>query len=196
MSTTPNTTIRETDRASWATSRSTGSLPTITRAMRARHSFPLRSVRGPDDEADAGMGLIEVMIALTVLLTIFAGVGWLISSSLAAAELAKQRSTAASIVAQTDSIVESGLPGVASGCTSESTTVAENWITAHVGQGVKVYSDQGQGYTNYTVVTSTAAAPVTTPPSRLIAVTVTVSWFGAVPNSTLSLTNQFLVGCQ
>ena len=54
------------------------------------------------DQSDAGFGLIEVMVALTVLAVIFSSIGWVIVSSLSSAELAKQRSTAAGIVQLVD----------------------------------------------------------------------------------------------
>jgi hypothetical protein len=162
-----------------------------------RFSHP--EIVGCDDmDSDSGMGLIEVVIALTVLLGIFAAVGWLIITSLAASELAKQRATAGSIVAEVDAYVQAQVPLIPASVKSCSDDggggVVESYITARYGGGVKYYGDQGQGATKYNI-TTTIGTTTKVGGSHLVAVNVVVNWLGATPVQNTTLTEAFQVPC-
>ena len=168
---------------------------------RARSTFrPTHQQTADRDDmnADAGMGLIEVVVALTVLAIIFASVGWLITSSLAASELAKQRATAASIIAEVDSYVQAGVPQLPPGtktCSDDGGSgTVQAYIATRYGGGVKYYADQGQGSTKYTIAT-TLGTTTKSGGSRVVPVTVQVTWLAATPNQKDTLTNVFQVPC-
>jgi prepilin-type N-terminal cleavage/methylation domain-containing protein len=122
---------------------------------------------------DAGFGLIEVMVALTVLAVIFSSIGWLIVSSLSSAELAKQRSTAAGIVQLVDTQLQNNVPN------QVGLVAAEAYVSGMT--SASVINNPNTQSTNYTV--STAYAPVAS--TKLLAVTITVSWKSAIASTTV-----------
>ncbi len=133
-----------------------------------------RPGHGVADHGDRGFGLIEVMVAMTVLAVIFASIGWLIVSSLSSAELAKQRSTAAGIVQMVDTQLQNNVPN------QVGLAAAETYVSGMTGSSV--INNPNTQSTNYAV--STSYVPVTS--TKLLAVTITVSWKSAVTSTTMA----------
>jgi prepilin-type N-terminal cleavage/methylation domain-containing protein len=134
------------------------------------------------DSGDAGFGLIEVMVALTVLAVVFASIGWVIISSLSTAELAKQRSTAAGIVQLVDTQLQNNVPN------QVGLAAAEAYVSGMT--STSVINNPNTQSTNYAVTTS--YVPVAS--TKLLAVTITVSWKSAVASaSTVQVTSQMQV---
>jgi prepilin-type N-terminal cleavage/methylation domain-containing protein len=134
------------------------------------------------DRGDAGFGLIEVVVALTVLLIISAAVGWVIVSSVGADTLSQQRSAAASLIEQRDAYLQANVP----------TTSCSTAATTYLGTSTQaVAAGSGGSTTTYTIATTTAVA------SNMLDATITVSWHAAFPSSqTSSLAGQVQVPCQ
>ena len=163
---------------------------------RARRARPQAMAKPPGDDSpsggpgfgDDGFGLMEVVVAMTILALIFIGIGWVITSSLSASEFAKQRSTAASIIAQTDALIQANVPSKTCAGT------APTYITQRT-QGVSISNGSGDQNTVYTVTPTYTTGPTTTPPSSMLAVTIAVAWKSAQPALTGSMSNQILVRC-
>ncbi len=134
------------------------------------------------DQGDAGFGLIEVMVALTVLAVVFSSIGWVIVSSLSSAELAKQRSTAAGIVQLVDTQLQNNVPN------QVGLAAAETYVSGMT--STSVINNPNTQSTNYIVTTS--YAPVAS--TKLLAVTITVSWKSAIAaTATVLVTGQMKV---
>ncbi len=119
---------------------------------------------------DDGFGLLEVVIALTVLTIVLLGVGRLLVTTLASAELARQRTEATSIVAAQDASLQH-LP------TQTTLAAAQTYVsTLYNGVTIPVANGTTASNTKYTVTTATAAGTT----SNLMAITITVTWKPAV----------------
>jgi len=131
---------------------------------------------------NAGFGLIEVMVALSVLTIVFVSIGWVITSSLSSAELAKQRSTAAGIVQLIDTQLQNNVPN------QVGLAAAETYVSGMT--STSVINNPNTQSTNYTVTTS--YAPVAS--TKLLAVTITVSFKSAIAaKSTVLVSGQMQV---
>ena len=171
----------------------------MTCSVMSVHRIPsIAAAARTDENPDAGMGLIEVVIALSILMAVFTAVGWLLTSTYAATAFAKQRGTAASVIAEVDANVQSGvplLPKATKTCSNDGgSSAVQAWISARFGQGIKIYADQGQGSTTYSVST-TLGSTTTTGGSRMLGVQETVTWKSAQPGTTGSMTDAFQVPC-
>jgi prepilin-type N-terminal cleavage/methylation domain-containing protein len=142
--------------------------------------------RGAESLDDDGFGLIEVVLALTVLAIAFVSVGWLVVSTYSSAQLAKQRTTAAGIAQLIDTQLQNTVP------TETTLTSAEAYVTSLAG-GKTIVNDPNAQSTTYTVGTS--YTPVAS--STLLTVVITVSWKPAVSTATTeTLSNTVQVGYQ
>jgi prepilin-type N-terminal cleavage/methylation domain-containing protein len=160
----------------------------VTAQRRGRANGGCDNRRTMDEE---GFGLIEVIVAMVVLAVTLFALGWLIVSGLSTSEQAKQRATAASLIEQVDSLIQSNVPSMT--CALATTYVASNGSgSATRNGGISVFNGPGANATNYTVTSTSSTAT-----NHLLPVTISVSWKPAAsgqPNMTSS--NQLQVQCQ
>jgi Tfp pilus assembly protein PilV len=177
---------------------------TLTDAVKARRDAT-RSVAGTEE----GFGLIEVVIALTILTVIFLAVAWLLISSLSTAQVAKQRSAAASIMLQQDASLEqlpTILPTAVAGwsptwSSAQILAAAQSYVSnLYNGTVEQVANGSNGSSTNYTVTTTTSggtATQVNGVTTQLMNVELSVSWKSAVnPAQTQLVTNTVQVPIQ
>jgi prepilin-type N-terminal cleavage/methylation domain-containing protein len=140
---------------------------------------------------DEGFGLIEVIVAMTILTLTFVAAGWLIVSSLSTSVLAKQNATAASLVQQVDALFQTNVPALT--CANAATYVAAAGSgTAIRNGGVNLSNGAGLTATTFTVA-STASASA----GGLLPISISVTWKGASSGrpTTQTTTDQVQVQC-
>jgi prepilin-type N-terminal cleavage/methylation domain-containing protein len=147
--------------------------------------------RWPAFNDDAGFGLIEVVMAISILAITMTSVGWLIISSLAVSNQAKQRATASGLIEQVDALFQTNIPGM--NCTNAATYVTGAGSgTATRNGAVSITGDNNVSTSSYTV--SSSSSP---PSGGLLPITITVSWKpAATGQSAVSTTNKLMVQCQ
>lgn len=141
----------------------------------------------PDD----GFGLVEVVVAMTILSLTFVAAGWLIISSLSTSVLAKQDATAAALVQQVDALFQTNVPALS--CANAATYVAAAGSgTAIRNGGVSLSNGAGLTTTTFTVASTASAAS-----GGLLPIAVTVTWRGASSGrpTTQTTTDQLQVQC-
>jgi prepilin-type N-terminal cleavage/methylation domain-containing protein len=143
-----------------------------------------------DRRDDSGFGLIEVVVAMTILALTLSAMGWLIVSTLSASEAARQKATASSLIEQVDALFQNNVPSMT--CANAATYVsAAGSGTATRNGTVSVSGGQNAAATNYTVSSTSS-----TPSNGLLPVTISVSWRSATNSqSTATLSNSLLVQC-
>jgi len=135
-------------------------------------------------DCESGFGLIEVLVALTILIVVASAVGMLIVSSLSTAELAKQDTAASSVIEQLDSNFQSKVP--------TQTCSSANAYAPSVGTGftVPVVTDLP------TLSVTTTSTIGTGSMSHLLIVNISLSWKSAAsPTQTATLQSQVMVQC-
>ena len=134
-----------------------------------------RGREGGDPTPDEGFGLIEVIVAMTILALTFMGAGWLIVSTLSSSVLAKQQAAAAALVQQVDALFQTNLPPLT--CASAAAYVAASGSgTAVRNGGVNLSNGTGLSTTTFTVASSAAA-----PSGGLLPISISVTWRAASP---------------
>jgi len=116
---------------------------------------------------------------MTVLLMTFAGVGWVIVSSVGANVLSQQRSTAAGLIEQRDSALQVSAPACVNAANFQATTTKA------------VQLGSGSTTTTYTIITSPQTVA-----NNLIPITNTVQWPAKFPTTqTAQLVNTVQIQC-
>jgi Tfp pilus assembly protein PilV len=141
-----------------------------------------------------GFGLLEVVVALTVLSLTFLAVGRLVVDTLSTSQLAEQRSSAASLIQQVDAVFQSNVPTMT--CAAATAYVAGTGSGTATRNGtVNVGNGAGASSTTFTV-TSTASTALTTP-GKLLPLAIGVAWHPAgTGQPTQTTTDRLQVQCQ
>ncbi len=133
----------------------------------------VRRTRAQHGPSDAGFGLIEVMVAMTILALTFVAAGWLIVASLSSSVLAKQNATAAALVQQVDALFQTNVPALT--CANAAAYVAAAGSgTAIRNGGVSLTNGNGVSTTTFTVASTASASS-----GGLLPITILVTWLGA-----------------
>jgi len=140
---------------------------------------------------DEGQGVIEVIVALTVLSLTLLAVGWLLISAFSVSNLAKQRATAGSLIEQVDALFQTNVPALT--CANAATYVSG----AGTGTATRNGTEGVAGDNNSSSITYTVTSSSSTPSGGLLPITISVSWKPAQGGqATQSISNQLKVQCQ